>query len=92
MVNKTLTVQNGANGTTTPTLGAHVYAAGTIVEVTALPTDVNYALDYWTVDTVNVGSVNPYNITMNADYTIKAFFTLRNEGARRNRSRRRNRI
>ena len=88
MVNKTLTVQNGDNGTTSPAAGAHVYAAGTVVVVESIPDTVDYGLDYWTVDTVNAGSANAYTITMDANYTLKAFFALRNPSSRRNRIRR----
>jgi hypothetical protein len=88
MVNVTLTMENGANGTTDPTAGDTVYLLNAVVTVTAIPDDINYALDYWTLDTVNVGSVNPYILTMADNYTLKAFFILRNPSHRRNKIRR----
>lgn len=89
MVNQTLTMQNTVNGTSTPAAGAHVYVQGTAVTCTAIPDSVDYALDYWTLDAANVGAANPYNVTMGADHTLKAWFTIRVEGKHRNRVRRR---
>jgi hypothetical protein len=88
MVNYTLTIENGDNGTTDPDAGEHVYAAGSVVVVESIPDAVDYGLDYWTVDEETVGTANAYTITMDGDYTLKAFFTLRNPSSRRNRIRR----
>jgi len=37
-------------------------------------------LDHWELDTVNVGSNNPYTVTMNADHSLTAVFTEIPEG------------
>lgn len=90
MVNQTLTIENGANGTTSPAAGAHVYLQGSTVVIESIPSAVDYGLDHWTVDTVTSGTANSFTITMDADYTVKAFFSSR-VNSPRTRKRRRNR-
>lgn len=68
-----LTVQTTAGGTTNPAPGVYPYGYGTVVSVTAL-SNVGFMLDHWELDTVNVGSTNPYSVTMNMNHTIKAVF------------------
>ncbi|MCW3980191.1 MAG: hypothetical protein NWF11_01820 [Candidatus Bathyarchaeota archaeon] len=46
---------------------------GTLVPVTAAP-DVNYLFDHWELDTINVGSFSPYQVTMNTAHTLHAVF------------------
>lgn len=91
MVNYTLTVENGDHGTTDPEAGEHVYAAGTTLNVDSIPDTVDYGLDYWTVGGDTVSTSNSYTITMTDNFTLKAFFALRNPSSRRNRTRRRKR-
>jgi len=69
----TIMVNNPAWGTTSPVPGVYAYGYGTVVSVTALPT-VGYVLDYWKLDAANVGSTNPYLVTMNQNHTLTAFF------------------
>ena len=72
--NYTLTITATAGGTTDPTPGTYTYPAGTTVEVTAFP-DADYVFDHWELDTVDVGSANPYTVLMDEDHTFKAVFT-----------------
>jgi hypothetical protein len=73
VINYTLTIQTTTGGNTSPIPGSYVYASGSFVPVTATP-NVNYVLDYWELDGVNVGFANPYSVTMNQNHTLKAFF------------------
>jgi hypothetical protein len=68
-----LTIQAGTGGTTTPTPGVYPYNAGSTASVAANP-NVNFALDYWLLDSVNVGSTSPYPVLMDGSHTIKAIF------------------
>lgn len=77
MVNYTLTMQNSANCTSTPASGANVYAAGTAVTCTAIPTNVNYGLDYWTIGGTFYSRVNPIVVTMDTNYTVKCWCAAR---------------
>ncbi|MBT0160960.1 PKD domain-containing protein, partial [Candidatus Bathyarchaeota archaeon A05DMB-2] len=45
------------------------------VQVTAIP-NTGYLFEYWELDDVNVGSANPYTITMDKNHTLKAVFSL----------------
>jgi parallel beta-helix repeat protein len=61
-------------GTTTPAPGTYTYTANASVQVTAIP-NTNYLFDHWELDTVNVGSANPYTVLMNKNHTLKAIFS-----------------
>jgi len=52
---------------------APIYWSGPVVNVSAKP-DSDSIFDYWELDSVNVGSVNPYIITMNSIHALQAFF------------------
>jgi hypothetical protein len=69
----TLTIVTTAGGTTDPAPGAYQYGFGTVVSVQANP-GLGYQFDHWELDTVNVGSANPYSVTMDQNHTLKAFF------------------
>jgi hypothetical protein len=69
-----LTVDACVHGTTDPAAGPHSYAEGTPVPVTGTPTDANHVLGDWFVDGVNVGSANPYTITMDTNHEIQPVF------------------
>lgn len=69
----TLTISVTTGGTTDPSSGEHVYPAGTYVTVTALP-DEHYILDHWELDSVDVGSENPYIVFLNPNHTLHAVF------------------
>ncbi|MFC1488076.1 Ig-like domain-containing protein, partial [Thermoproteota archaeon] len=68
-----LTVAVTGSGSTVPAAGVHNYADGTLVNVTASP-DSGWVLDYWLLDSVDVGSVNPYQVTMDANHSLTAIF------------------
>jgi hypothetical protein len=70
----TLTITATVGGTTNPSPGMYTYTANSTVQVTAIP-DANYIFDHWELDTVNVGSANPYTVLMNNNHTLKAVFT-----------------
>jgi hypothetical protein len=75
----TIAVNNAAWGTTSPVPGVYAYGYGTVVSVTASPYG-GYVLDYWKLDMVNVGSANPYSVTMNQNHTLTAFFKIKPVG------------
>jgi hypothetical protein len=78
----TLTISATSGGTTNPIPGNYLYELGTLVSVTALPA-VNYVLDHWELDTVNVGSANPIQVVMSKNYDLRAVFVFRPpEGSR----------
>ena len=62
------------SGTTNPTPASYVYDEGTLVQVNAIPTG-GWTLDHWLLDSVDVGSTNPYTVTMDDDHTLTAVFT-----------------
>lgn len=69
-----LTVGAVGSGTTVPAPGVHTYYEGTCVDVTAIP-DAGWKLNHWKLDGANVGTANPYTVTMNSDHTLIANFT-----------------
>jgi hypothetical protein len=73
LITYTLEIQTTAGGTTSPTPGTYTHNAGSTVQVTASP-NTNYVFDHWELDTVNVGSANPYSVLMDQNHTLKAVF------------------
>jgi parallel beta-helix repeat protein len=69
-----LVITATVGGTTNPTSGAYSYSADSSVQVTAIP-NANYLFDYWELDSVNVGSANPYSVLMDRNQTLKAVFS-----------------
>jgi len=69
-----LSIQADIGGTTDPYMGSYPYDVGTQVSVTANPYSW-YKFDGWTKDGTYVGTQNPYTITMDADHTLKAWFS-----------------
>jgi parallel beta-helix repeat protein len=69
-----LTITATVGGTTDPAPGTYTYTANSSVQVTAIP-EANYLFDHWELDTINVGSANPYNVLMDKDHTLKAVFS-----------------
>jgi parallel beta-helix repeat protein len=68
------TITAKAGGTTNPAPGAHIYTANQTAQVTAIP-EANYLFDYWELDSVNVGSANPYSVYMDKNHILKAVFS-----------------
>jgi len=74
-VNYTLTLSVSGQGSTSPSVGSHTYAQGTVVSIRAIP-GTGYKFVKWTGDISTV--VNPHaastKITMNGDCQITANF------------------
>ena len=70
----TLTITTTVGGTTDPAPGTYSYTANSTIQVTAIPA-ANYLFDYWELDGVNVGSANPYSVTIDKDHTLKTIFS-----------------
>jgi hypothetical protein len=66
-------MDNPENGATNPPVGTYWYGAGASVSVTAEPA-IGFVLDYWKLDSKNVGDQNPYSVTMNGSYTLTPHF------------------
>ncbi len=77
IIQHTLTIVAGSNGTTSPTAGTSTHDYGTQVQVTATP-DSGYQFSGWTGDAS--GTTNPITITMDADKSITASFSLISTG------------
>jgi hypothetical protein len=69
-----LTIMTTVGGTTDPAPGTYTYTADSSVQVTAIP-NTDYTFDHWELDTLNVGSANPYTVLMDNNHTLKAVFT-----------------
>jgi len=68
-----LTIITTTGGTTNPGPGMHVYHNWTLASVTAIK-NAGYEFDHWELDTVDVGTNNPYQVLMNQNHTLKAVF------------------
>jgi uncharacterized protein YkwD len=70
-----LTVGVSGSGSTSPAVGQHTYAAGTVVPIIATP-PCDYSFVNWTGDVDTIADVNSFQttITMNGDYFITANF------------------
>jgi Fe-S cluster assembly iron-binding protein IscA len=71
-----LTISINGQGTTNPSAGTYPYAEGTVVDVSAIPSNgwvfVNWSGDTGTIDDINDPDIT---ITMNNNYTITANFS-----------------
>jgi len=67
----TLEMDNGGNGTTSPSKGFHEYAPGTEVTIEAYP-DADYQFSAWGGDITSYN--NPETITVNSDTYVIAYF------------------
>lgn len=70
---RTLTVVAAVGGSTNPPAGAYPYNHGSTAQVSATAS-TGYRFSNWIVNGTNAGSVNPINITMNADATVTPVF------------------
>lgn len=61
------------SSTTSPAPGVYEETLDAGASVTAIP-DANHTLHSWLVDGVDVGSANPYSVTMNDLHTIQPLF------------------
>ena len=69
-----LTISVDGAGSTSPGVGTHSYEEGTDVDVAATAS-AGWSFSHWLLDFVDVGSANPYTVTMNADHSLTAVFT-----------------
>jgi len=69
----TLTMAVSGSGTTTPAVGDHPYAGGTVVDITATPAG-GWQFDSWT-GAVAAPTSATTTVTMNADKTVTANFS-----------------
>jgi hypothetical protein len=69
----TLTIAVTGSGTTSPAPGSTQRNEGSTVSVDAQPS-AGWTLDHWELDSVNVGTADPYSVTMNTDHTLTAVF------------------
>jgi hypothetical protein len=71
----TLTLAVNGNGSTSPPVGQHVYAAGTVVSIAAAPAG-GYRFVNWSGDVDAIANVitAATTVTVNADYSITANF------------------
>ena len=70
----TMDVSPSGGGTTTPAVGVHTYAEGTVVNISATP-NPGYVFDHWTGDVANPNSAST-TVTMDADKTVTAYFVV----------------
>ena len=69
----TLTISTTDGGTTDPVPGEYEHLVDSMVAVTAIP-DEHYVFDHWELDSVDVGSDNPYTVLIDDDHALTAFF------------------
>jgi len=70
----TLTMLVIGEGSTSPTVGTHIYSAGTVVNIIATPSPGCYSFTGWGGSIT--GNINPTTITMDTDKTVTASFEL----------------
>jgi hypothetical protein len=68
-----LIVEVEGSGSTNLTQGSHSFPVGSSVAVEALP-DTDWMLSQWLLDSVNAGSENPFNVSMDSDHVLRAVF------------------
>ena len=68
-----LTLTSTSGGTTSPVPNTYMFLNKSEVSVTALP-DPGYDLNGWELDGVNMSAVNPLNVTMDVNHTLRAVF------------------
>lgn len=73
LLRRNLVIQSATGGNTTPIAGAYSYEHGTLVQVGA-NASVGYAFNYWVLDGVNAGTLNPIQLAMSADHTLSPVF------------------
>lgn len=78
----TLTISSTGDGTTDQPPGSYIYAADAMVVVSVSATPIQpdpnppyVVLDHWELDGVNVGSANPYSVTMDQNHSLHAVFS-----------------
>jgi len=67
-----LTLTTTSGGITNPSSSGW-HDVGTIVSAAAIP-DTYYLFDHWALDSINIGSANPYDVTIDTAHTLHAVF------------------
>ena len=67
----TLSISSGIGGTTDPPNGSYLYDEGTLVKVTAYPSQ-GYIFNYWTYDVISI--TNPITLTITENRTLYPYF------------------
>ena len=76
-INYTLTIQSpNGSGSTNPSTGLHSYASSSKVKVTAVPTQ-GWLFDHWVLDNSILENMNPLQVVINSNHTLRAFFESR---------------
>lgn len=74
LTNYSLSILPSSNGNTNPIAGDYQHQQGSQVSIQAIP-NANYIFANWLLNNTNVGSTNPYLLTMDANYTLTAVFS-----------------
>jgi parallel beta-helix repeat protein len=72
--NFTLAISEGVGGTTNLSPGAHTFAAGETIQVTATPNG-GYRFDHWILDGSSTLLDNPISVPMDNNHTLEAVFS-----------------
>ncbi|MEM3011115.1 MAG: NosD domain-containing protein [Candidatus Bathyarchaeia archaeon] len=71
----TLTITSTLGGSTAPSMGSYKHSEGQNIPVLAVA-EHEYIFDHWELNGTNVGTTNPINIRINANYVLHAVFLL----------------
>jgi parallel beta-helix repeat protein len=75
IITYSLTMTTTIGGTTNPNPGTYIFTANSAVQVMAIQ-EADYLFEHWELDGVNVGSSNPFTVTMDKNHVLKAVFSL----------------
>ncbi len=73
-----LAINASGSGSINPDVGSYQYSNGSLANVSAIA-GLGWMFSYWLRNGTNVGSANPYEFTVNANYNLTAVFTLANQ-------------
>ena len=79
-----LTIAVDGNGNTNPTQGTYTYDEGSVISIEA-SADEEWEFNYWLIDGVDVGSSNPFDISINSNQTLMAVFSEDNSSTETNK-------
>ncbi|MGQ9625202.1 MAG: NosD domain-containing protein, partial [Candidatus Bathycorpusculaceae bacterium] len=68
-----LQISTTLGGTTSPAPGTYNYAENVQATVTGIP-ETGYQFDHWLINNTIISTENPITLTIDADYTITAYF------------------
>jgi peptidylprolyl isomerase len=78
-----LTIAVDGNGNTSPTQGVYEYNEGSVISIEASANE-EWTFNHWLIDGVDVGSSNPFQITMDSNQALLAVFTENNSSTETN--------